>query len=208
MFRNRTDAGQQLAKVVTFENAQAALVLGLPRGGLPLAVEVATAHQAGLNVILAKKIGHPLNPEYAIGAVAEGGQPMYNPLELDKVDAEWLKQQVEDIKQQMAKRRRQYQAVLDEKSFLGQEVMLVDDGIATGLTMFAAIAALKQHQPRRITVAVPVIESEVYRLLAKLVDEVFAVTVTDRFLGSVGAYYETFPQVSDLEVENLLKKYG
>ena len=208
MFKDREDAGRQLALVVAITRPKETVVLGLPRGGVPLAVEVSQYHQTALDIISAKKIGHPLNPEFAIGAVAEGGRPIYKQSEVAQVDNDWLEQRLESIHSEMAKRRKQYDAIIKGKILENQDVIIVDDGIATGQTMFAAIEAVKERNPRSLAVAVPVIASDTYRALIDLVDDVYAVMVTDHFLGSVGAYYQTFPQVSDQLVEALLKEYG
>lgn len=208
MFKDREDAGKQLALVVAITRPEETVVLGLPRGGVPLAVEVSQHHQTALDIILAKKIGHPLNPEFAIGAVAEGGRPIYNQSEVAQVNPGWLEKRLESIHYEMAKRRKQYDVILKGKSLENRDVIIVDDGIATGQTMFAAIEAVKERKPRSLAVAVPVIASDTYRALIELVDEIYVVTVTAHFLGSVGAYYQAFPQVSDRVVENLLKKYG
>lgn len=208
MFKNRVDAGKRLAQVVEVSQGNQSVVLALPRGGLPLAVEVARYHEATLDVILAKKIGHPLNPEYAIGAVAEGGQPMLKAAEVGPLDRHWLAKRIEAIRAQMGQRRLRYDEIVAGKQLTGQDVIIVDDGIATGQTMFAAIEAVKVAKPGRLAVAVPVIAGDTYRALIEAVDDVYAVHVTERFRGSVGAYYESFPQVSDQEVEALLKEFA
>lgn len=206
IFFDRVDAGKQLAEAVKVNDSQGQLVLALPRGGIPLGIEIANKHYLPFDVIMSKKIGHPFHPEYAIGAVPENGEPLLNEMETNALDPDWLTNEISHLRKEMEKRRKAYSKWLDKKPIQDKSVIIVDDGIATGLTMKAAIQAVREQKAKEVVVAVPVIPEDTYRELRKIVDQVIAIDVTKHFLGAVGAYYEQFPQVSDNEVEKLLKK--
>lgn len=205
-FRDRTDAGEQLANLIDVpKTADNTVVLALPRGGIPLAIPIASKLAAPVDIVLAKKIGHPLHSEFAIGAIAEGGEAVLN--EDIFVDQEWLENEIKNVRAETQRRRDLYGQVLKKQPLTHKHALIVDDGIATGRTMFAAIAAVKAEKPDKITVAVPIIPQDTNRELLKLVDEVIAVDVPEYFLGAVGAYYERFPQLSDREATKILKDY-
>lgn len=200
IFEDREDAARQLSQHITVESPERTIVLGLPRGGVPLAKIIAEEHNLPLDVIHAKKIAHPQHPEFAIGAVAEGGEPIWGqslPVRQDTVDA---------VREEIRRRRDLYDSFLDSKELADQDVILVDDGIATGLTMFAAIEAVKEKGAHKISIAVPIIPQDTYQKLIHKVDHIFYVEVPHVFLNSVGAYYQEFSQVSDSEIEKLLSK--
>lgn len=162
-------------------------------------------YSLSFGVVLAKKIGHPFQPEYAIGAIAEGGDPLFNEAETEHLDSLWIKNEVARIRKEMQKRRSLYSRVVKKQSLNAKDVILVDDGIATGMTMFAAIEAIKKERPNSIAVAVPVIPNDTYHQLIKQVDRVYAVDIPVNFLGAVGAYYQRFPQIEDKEVQLLIQ---
>lgn len=205
-FKDRTDAGNQLAKKVTIADSENAVVLALPRGGIPLGVSISNLHDIPLDVVLAKKITHPLQTEFAIGAVAEGGHPIKNPNAI--VKDEWVETELPNVREEIQHRRDLYQEILPKQSFKEKDVVIVDDGIATGMTMFAAIEAIKEEQPSRLTIAVPIIPKDTYKKLKKLVDDVYFIDVPNQFHGAVGAYYQRFPQISDDTVSDMLKQHA
>lgn len=205
-FIDRIDAGRQLAETFIPRDSANAIILALPRGGIPLAIELSNRFNIPIDVILAKKIGHPLNSEYAIGAIAENGEPIYNEAERERLNDNWLIPEIERIRGEMSRRRGLYNEVLAKKEVRDKDVIIVDDGIATGLTMFAAIQAVKQEKPRSIAVAVPIIPSDTYNKLKAEVDAVYKVEVPKLFLGGVGSYYHKFPQLDDMEVQGMLRK--
>lgn len=207
MFKDREDAGIQLVRTLNILNPSNTVVLALPRGGVPLGVILANSIGCPFDVLLAKKIGHPSHSEYAIGALAEGGEPLFNEGEKSSLESDWLQAEVSRINQQLEQRREMYEKIVKKQPLKNKDVLLVDDGIATGLTMFAAIEAVKKEEPKRVMVAVPVIPKDTYQTLKKLTDYVFYVDIPNYFLGAVGAYYNNFPQVEDTEVEEMLKKY-
>lgn len=203
MFKNRQDAGKQLAeKLSTYQN-QDVVVFTLPRGGVPLGVEVARYLNAPLDLIITRKIGHPLNPEYAIGAISEHGKSLYNEQEIAKVDPHWLKNEETRLMNEIKRRRHKYGA--KHVSAAGKTAIIVDDGIATGFTMLAAIDDVKKDNPARIIVAIPVIPERMAKQLEESGDEVIAIERTREYRGSVGAYYLEFDPVTDEDILEQLK---
>lgn len=204
-FQDRRDAGRQLAAALETYRNQPAIIFPLPRGGVTLGVEVARALQLPLDLLVPRKIGHPMNPEYAICALAEDGELLCNEAEAAQVDPKWLQQQVAREHKEAQRRRAHYmpgQAPLDVN---GVTAILVDDGIATGLTMEAAIHDARQRHAARIVVAIPVVPPDTYRHLKTEVDEVIALEVPNIYRGAVGAYYDDFEQVTDAEVIAMLE---
>lgn len=204
-FSDRTEAGQKLAQALERYRGQDGIVYPLPRGGVALGVEIARALTMPLDLVIPRKIGHPHNPEYAIGAVTEEGDLVVNQWEVSRVDLHWLDQQVAKERQEARRRRELY---LGERKPLpagGKTAILVDDGIATGLTMRAAIRDLKNRHPERIVVAIPVAPRDTAERLAMEVDDVVGLEITDAYRGSVSAYYDYFPQLTDEEVIALLE---
>lgn len=201
-FLGRLDAAEQLSKHIVVKNPEKTVVLGLPRGGVPLGLVIAKNHSLPFDVVLAKKLVHPKHAEVAIGALAEGGHPMMN-LQFD-VEDDWIQQEVTRVQNEHKERRELYDEVLEHQDLNGKDVILVDDGIATGMTMFAAIEAVKSSHPSSITVAVPIIPKETYYALEEQVDNISYVEVPSHFLGAVGAYYKEFPQLFDQEIQKML----
>lgn len=203
-FIDRNDAGKRLAEEVTISFPSNTIVLALPRRGVPLGIVLSKMYALSFDVILAKKIGHPFYSEYAIGAVAEVGEPFFDEAEKKLVDSSWVEEEVSNIRKEMKRRRELYDQVLKKQSLKAKDIVLVDDGIATGMTMFAAIEAVKKEQPNSIAIAVPIIPMDTYQELVKQVERIFAVEIPSHFLGAVGAYYQDFPQLEDKEVQLLL----
>ncbi len=216
VFIDRSEAGRKLAQQLTaYVNHPQAIVLGLPRGGVPVAYEIAKSLNLPLDVCLVKKLGLPDYPETAMGAIAEsalihdysGNITIIdeNITQSNDVDQEQIKAIAAGAKAELRWREccyRHYRPLLKIK---GNLVILVDDGIATGLTMHAAVTALQSHQPQKIIIATPVAAQKTIRQLTTLVDEITCL-VTPKSLGAVGFWYEDFSQVSDQEVCNLLSK--
>jgi len=204
-FKDRGDAGRRLAEALAAKYANRdGVIYALPRGGVVLGAEIARRLHMPLDLIIARKIGHPHNPEYAIGAVTEGGELVRNPREAGAIPNEWFQRQAA-IERQEARRR--HEVYLDGREPLaatGKVAIIVDDGIATGLTMEAAIRGIHRQQPQQVVVAVPVVPADTAAQLAHEVDDVVALDVPQDYLGAVGAYYDDFRQVSDDEVVALL----
>lgn len=205
-FRDRVDAGQLLAeKLGAYADQPGVLVLGLPRGGVPVAAEVARKLHAPLDVFVVRKLGLPGHEELAMGAIATGGIRVINaevvePLRIpdDVIDAV-----AADEQRELVRRERAYRDDLPAPDVAGKTVILVDDGIATGSTMLAAVGALRQLQAGRIVVAAPTVAATTFGQIEKAVDELVAVLVPEHFRG-VGQCYEDFSQTTDEEVRQLL----
>ena len=204
IFEDRKHAGQKLAEALISYRGQDVVVYALPRGGVVIGAEVARSLDAPLDLIVTRKIGHPLSPEYAIAAVDEDGNTVTNPIEIESIDRKWFEQEVE-IEQREAKRRRAlYTSGRDPVSATDKVAILVDDGLATGLTMFAAIQQARKQHPRRVIVAIPVAPAQTVRKLRLLADEVVALYTPEPF-GAIGSFYLRFDQVSDAEVVELMR---
>lgn len=204
LFQDRTEAGQLLAKELQFESDENVLVVALPRGGVPLGAEIAQDFQAPLDLVITRKIGAPFNPEYAIGSLAENSEPLLNKLETNKLSKEWLEQAIVEGRKEIARRQEMYFKNHTRQSIKGKTVVLVDDGIATGFTILAAIEEIRRQEPKKLIVAIPVMPKEMELQLRNKVDDIVSLLIPDYYLGSVGAYYKEFQQLSDNEVRHLL----
>ncbi|OQB48408.1 MAG: putative phosphoribosyl transferase [Firmicutes bacterium ADurb.Bin153] len=204
-FKDRREAGSRLAGPLKAYKGEDVVIYALPRGGVVLGAEIAKALGAPLDLIIPRKIGHPQNPEYAICAVTETGPPICNQEEVEHVDPLWLKSEIERQRVEIRRRREKFLGGIAPKPAEGKVCIIVDDGIATGLTMLAAIGGLKAQRPGRIIVAVPVVPYEIARRLTEEADELVSLLIETNFLGAVGSYYEDFRQTEDDEVIELLK---
>jgi putative phosphoribosyl transferase len=205
-FFDRSEAGQFLAEnLTTYTNREDVIVLALPRGGVPVAAEVARRLNAPLDVFVVRKLGLPGHPELAMGAIASGGVRVFNGEVLDAlriadevIDAVSAQELIE-----VQRRERAYRAGLSPLDVEGKTVIVVDDGVATGSTMLAAVSGLRQLNAACIVVAAPVIAASTYDELRRAADGVAAVMIPERFC-AVGQWYEDFSQTSDEEVRDLL----
>lgn len=206
-FKDRADAGRKLARLLAAKYGHRdGVVYALPRGGVVLGAEIAPHLHMPLDLIIARKIGHPYNPEYAIGAVTARGEPVVNPREAANLPNEWFSALVATERREALRRHHVYLDGRAPLSAAGKTAIVVDDGIATGLTMEAAIRELQERNAGRIVIAVPVAPAETAARFARIVDDFVALDMPEYFLGGVGAYYEYFPQVTDEEVLALLRK--
>lgn len=204
-FRDRTDAGIRLANALAKDQGEDLIIYALPRGGVPLGVEIAKRLNAPLDLLITKKIGHPRNPEYAIGAITEDGDPVCNQEEVEWVDRQWLEEETARMRLEIKRRREKYFGDIVQHPIEGKTVIIVDDGIATGYTMFASINEIKKRKPGKIVVAIPVTPEDIANKLRAIVDDLVSVQIDPFYLGAVGAYYDDFSQVEDEEVIALLK---
>lgn len=207
VYLNRTDAGQQLAQEVAArlgERPDNAIVLALPRGGVPVGVEVAKRIGAEFDVLITRKLGMPFDPEFAFGAIGPGGACYLNPdvLERHAISDEQINQVRESETAELSRREHLYRGNREFPTLNGKTVIVVDDGIATGASIKAALLALKSLKPGRVVLAVPVAPKESVPEFTQLVDE-FICPLTPEHLGSVGEHYAEFGQVTDAEVLNL-----
>ncbi len=182
-----------------------AVVLALPRGGVVVGYEVAKVLNLPFDIIVACKIGHPNNPEFAVGAVDEKGMFVYDESEYSLIDKTWLAKELEHQKQNAARRIVAYRGKNKMPEIKEKVAIIVDDGVATGLTMRLAIAKVKEQKPARIIVAVPVAPLSVVNEFKREIYEFIVLTLPEEFAGAVGAHYREFNQVDDDEVIRLLK---
>jgi len=182
-------------------------VLALPRGGVPVAYEVARRLRAPLDVIVARKIGAPWRPELGVGAIAEGGEPVFDPAMLAAVGlrAADLDDTVARERAELDRRVRRYRGDRELPSVSGRDAVVVDDGLATGVTARAALRAVRQHDPRRLLLAVPVCASQTVELLRDEADDAVCLHAPADFMG-VGQWYRDFAQTSDETVIELLAR--
>ena len=207
LFEDRRDAGRALAeRLEDHAGRPDVLVLGLPRGGVPVAYEVARALHAPLDVFLVRKLGLPGQEELAMGAIASGGIRVVNPDVLSElgVPEELIDVVAAEEAEELARRERLYRGDRPPPQVEGRTVILADDGLATGASMRAAVAALRQLRPARIVVAVPVAARETCDELRSEVDEVVCAVTPDP-LYAIGMWYRDFSQTSDEEVRSLLE---
>ena len=207
MFRNRREAGRLLAqKLSAYSGRSDVMVLALPRGGVPVAYEAARALGVPLEVFVVRKLGMPGHEEFAIGAVASGGLVVRRPLLIEayQIPATVVDRIESREKAELARRETLYGRGRSSSDVAGRTVILVDDGLATGSTMHAAVLALRKARPARIVVAVPVASPEALEGLRVEADEVVALA-TPRHFQAVGRWYDDFQQTTDKEVVSLLE---
>ncbi|MFB2836136.1 phosphoribosyltransferase [Floridanema evergladense] len=207
-FRDRTEAGQLLAKNLTkYANRSEVLVLALPRGGVPVAFEVAKALNVPLDVFIVRKLGVPNHRELAMGAIATGGVCFLDEETIRAFDVspEAIDLIMEHEKKELERREKLYRRNQPEVNFRDRTIILVDDGLATGATMRVAVMALKPHEPKSIIVAVPVAATESFSQFGAEVNEVVSVILPER-LWAIGHWYNNFSQTTDREVCSLLEQ--
>lgn len=207
LFRDRTEAGQKLAqKLTVYANRQDVLVLGLPRGGVPVAFEVAKALNAPLDVFLVRKLGVPGQEEFAMGAIASGGVRILNQEVIERlhISQEAIARTAAQEQRELERRESAYRGNRPPLDLKDRTIILVDDGLATGATMHAAAIAIRQQQPKQIIAAVPVSAPEVCDEVRVEVDEIICAETPRPFV-AVGLWYQKFSQTTDDQVQNLLQ---
>lgn len=203
-FHDRHHAALKLADVLMEYKGSSPVVYALPRGGVELGALVAKKLLAPLDLLIPRKIAHPMMSEYAIASVSETGDVIKNASEVVSVDSDWFEGEVKKQRDEAKRRRETYMSGRDPIDVENKVAIVVDDGIATGLTMKAAIDELKKKKPSKIVVAIPVAPRETIKELETLVDQVIVLERPDFFAGSIGAYYDTFDQVEDHQVIQIM----
>jgi len=207
-YRDRHDAGVELARrLAEFRGRSDVVVLALPRGGVPLAHEIARTLEAPLDIVIVRKLGLPNFPELAMGAIASGGIRILNDdvIKWYGVTPETIESVTRTELAELERRERAYRSGASPVHLRGCSVILVDDGLATGSTMKAAVQAVRAQAPARVTVAVPVGAADACREVTAIADEVVCVRTPDVF-AAVGQWYKDFSQTSDAEVTALLRE--
>lgn len=208
IFKSRLEAGKRLAEALkAYNNSSDAIVIGLPRGGVVLAAEIAKELNIPLDIICARKIGAPYNPEFGIGAISESGGLFLDndTIENLDIDPEYIQNEIKSQKKESARRANLYRGERLPLNLKNKIVILVDDGIATGATMKASIQTAKQLNAKKIIVAVPVAPPDTLTEIKELTDEVVCLSAPSFFM-AVGQFYEQFEQTTDDEVIQLMKK--
>jgi predicted phosphoribosyltransferase len=203
IFKNRDEAGKLLAKKLVSYKGTNTVILAIPRGGVPVGSIIAKQLHLPLEIELSKKIGHPINPEFAIGSVTLHGVTI-DP-RLKGVSEEYIQERSKKIAEELNKKRVLFMGSQEPIDLKGKMVILVDDGVATGNTLMASIHTIKKRKPKKIIVAIPVSPKNTALQLEELVDEFICLQIPSDFHG-VGQFYDDFTQVSNEKVIELLKE--
>jgi len=210
-FSNRTDAGNHLANVLAsdYANKENVVVVALPRGGVPVAYPISKRLGAPLDIVVPRKIGAPHHEEYAIGAITQDKEGCFNEQAIRQlgVSQEYISREVEKQSKEAERRLRVYRGNRPPPNFENKVVILVDDGIATGSTMKAAILSVRNKKPEQIIVAVPVAPSDSLRDLTSMVNRIVCLSTPYPF-NAVGNFYDNFNQTEDEEVLKLMGEYA
>jgi predicted phosphoribosyltransferase len=207
-YHDRTDAGQTLARALgSYADDPDVRVLALPRGGVPVAFEVARALHAPLDVMLVRKLGLPDHEEYAMGAIASGGLVVLDRSVTARfgVSNEQISRTIERERHELERREQLYRGDRAPPEIAGRTVILVDDGLATGASMHAAVSALRKEHPNRIVVAAPIGAPETCDAMRSAADDVVCADTPEPFL-AIGLWYDDFSQTTDAEVRDLLER--
>src|SRR6185503_110440 len=205
-YRDRRHAGLELARYLADVKGQDVVVLALPRGGVPVAFEVARALDAPLDVFVVRKLGLPGHPEFAMGALASGGVRVLNDevVRLYRIPEQAVDAIAKDERHELERRERAFRSQRPPLDVGGRTVVLIDDGLATGSTMKAAVEAVRSLRPARIIVAVPVGSPDTCREFAAIADDIICARAPEHF-AAVGQWYDDFRQTTDEEVRELLR---
>ncbi|EKD56467.1 MAG: phosphoribosyl transferase protein [uncultured bacterium] len=206
MFYDRADAGEKLAKnLVKYQNQPDTLVLGMPRGGIVCAKVVANKLNLPLDIVIAKKISAPNNPEYAIGGVTSSGEPVLNDEVIGTmgITPDYLDNAIIKLRDEIKQKLELYRRGKKPLVIKNKNVIIVDDGVATGHTILAAVEFVKSQNPKTIIIAIPVAPTELLELLKNKVDDLICLETPAEFF-AVGQFYEQFDQVEDKQVNNFV----
>jgi putative phosphoribosyl transferase len=200
-FTNRTEAGQQLAFQLQMYKGKEVVVLGIPRGGIPVAAEIASFLQCELQVLLCKKIRHPHQKEYAIGAVTLSEQYI---VPHENISPEYLQKEIKNLRQKLINLQLQW-SIPSSLNITHKIVIITDDGMATGRTMMAALRLVRKYHPLKIILAIPVASASAVQYIQPETDELICLHTPEWFTG-VGAFYDDFREVTEEEVATILRQ--
>jgi len=211
-FRDRVEAGRRLAGALVRYKGEDTVVLGIPRGGVVVAKEVADALEAPLDIVISRKIGAPGEPEFALGAVTQEGDVILDRQTADSVGAsrEYLESEIRQKKEEVKQRMERFRGDAPYPSLKGKVVIVVDDGIATGSSVEAAVTSIRKREPREVVIAVPVAPPDTVESL-KAGGNTVVCLETPRMFFAIGEFYQRFDQVEDSEVKRILdesRKHG
>jgi predicted phosphoribosyltransferase len=202
LFINRFDAGMKLAKKLEKYMNQDGIILAVPRGGVPIGYYIARYLNFNLDLLMSKKLGHPFNEEFAIGAVGLEGAIVE---ETRGISPEYIERETSNIQKQLKERYKKFMGEKEPLNIEGKIVIVVDDGVATGRTILATLRMLRNKHPKKLVVAVPVASEQAAERISKEVDEFICLYTPTPFYG-VGRFYENFAQTTDEEIIELLKE--
>lgn len=201
-FKNRDDAARKLLPLLEKYKNENGIILAVPRGGVPIAYHIAKHFNMPLELLMTKKIGHPYHEEYAIGAVSLEDHIVD---EYTEIPASYIESEVKRIRENLQERYKKFMGNHKPADLKNKTVIIIDDGIATGNTILSSIRMIRQHEPKKIVVAVPVAPPSAAEKIKKYVDDFICVYMPEPFIG-VGLHYEDFSEVDDEEVIRLLKE--
>lgn len=209
LFRSRTDAGRRLSERLLDYEGQDAVVLAIPRGGVPVGAEVAKRLNARLDVIIPRKIPIPWNPEAGLGAITADGTLVLNQRMVESLglSSDEVRQIADEVREEIERRTREYRDERPAPDLEGKTVIIVDDGLASGYTMLAAIESVRKHKPARVIVAVPVASSGSARLVSPRVDEMVALITSERLPFAVAEFYCEWRDLTDEEVVKAISDF-
>ena len=208
IFKDRKQVGEKLAEKLQYLKNTEAVIYALSRGGVVVGHEIAQSLNLPLDFFISRKIYHEFNPEYAICVVTENGHSVCNENETMKADPKWFERKVKEEQKEAQRRRAVYFKNRPMLSPKNKTAILVDDGITTGLTMTLAIKEIKNENPSKIIVVVPVAPSDAIDKIKNEVDEVITLKIDENYVGAVGEYYEDFSSVDDYDVIKIISDYS
>ena len=204
-FKDRQEAGNLLADALGEHKGEDMVVYALPRGGVVLGTEIANRLDAPLDLIVTGQVGHPERSDYDVCAVTEDGHMVCSKTEISRLDPAWLTSELQKQQADAKRKSRKYAPNRSKSKARGKTAVIVDDGMATGLTLVAAIEDVKDRDPARVILAVPVIPGDVSERLKRYVDDIIALDTPALYLDTIDAYYDNFNDVGDKEIITMLK---
>ncbi|MBD3231524.1 phosphoribosyltransferase [Candidatus Dependentiae bacterium] len=209
MFKNREEAAKELAtKLKDYKNKSNTIIIGLPRGGIPIAAIISKEFNIPFDIVVTKKLKDPINSELAFGAITQDGTPIldYKIIQMYQIKQDYIQKEIKNEFQEIQRRLKKYRKNKPPLNVKNKIVIIVDDGIATGATMKAAIETIRKQSPSKIIIAIPVAPTEVIDELKNKVDKIICIKQSANFF-AVGQFYKQFPQLEDVEILKILKNF-